>query len=207
MNKKFVLIACECSQIECSAFRRHGAIAFSCDIQPCYGGHPEWHIQDDVTKYLQSGGVFRTQDGKRHTVKQWDLIVSHPPCTYLTKASAVRLFAGRQLNQERYKKGIAARAFWQLCYDANAEHIAVENPTPLTIFKLPRPQMVIQPYEYGMPYSKRTCYWLRNLPPLMPTLHAVRYTSWTMRTSNPNVRSKSFENIAEQMAVQWLPLI
>ncbi len=119
-----VLVACEESQEVCKAFRALGHDAYSCDIQPCSGGHPEWHIQDDVLNYINGDTLplnwkrcapfpmFLTQDGKLHTMpKRWDLIIAHPPCTYLTNAGARWLWAGGRLNQDRYKKGLEGAAF------------------------------------------------------------------------------------------------
>ena len=137
-----VLIACEESQEVCKAFRAKGHNAFSCDIQECSGGHPEWHIQDDVLKHL---------DG-------WDLIIAHPPCTYLSNAGARWLWAGYRLNIERYEKGLDARAFFMKLWHANCPCICIENPIPSSIYFLPSCSQIVQPYEYGHPYSKK------NLP-------------------------------------------
>ena len=108
-----VLVACEESQRVCMAFREKGHEAYSCDIQPCSGGHPEWHIRIDVLKVL-NGGVFVTEDTEPHNIEKWDLIIGHPPCTYLSNAGARFLYLNGKLNQERYKKGLKAKEFlWQ----------------------------------------------------------------------------------------------
>lgn len=141
-----VLVACEESQEVCKAFRALGHEAYSCDIQECSGGHPEWHIKGDVIKLIcpdillcsfdhnipdEMWGEFRTMDGKTHELPpRWDLIIAHPPCTYLSNAGARWLYAGGKLNQERYKNGLAGKDFFMKFYNANCERIAIENPIP-----------------------------------------------------------------------------
>ena len=121
-NKLRVLIACEESQVVCTAFRELGHEAFSCDILPCSGGHPEWHIQDDVLKHLNDG---------------WDLMIAHPPCTYLSRAGARWLHQGGKINPDRYANGLKAKEFFLTLLNANIPMIAIENPTPLKIYELP----------------------------------------------------------------------
>lgn len=188
MRKLRVLIACEESQTACIQFRRLGHKAYSCDIQECSGGHPEWHICGDVLPLLSDS---------------WDIIIAHPPCTYLTKSSATRMFPNKILDTGRYEKMLAARQFFMRFYECDCRHVAIENPTPLKIAGLPPYSQVIQPYEFGHPYSKRTLLWLRDLPALMPTCYAARYTSWVLHSSWAKTRSKSFEGIAAAMANQW----
>ena len=106
-----VLIACEESQEVCKAFRLLGHEAYSCDIQPPSGGHPEWHILGNALAALQ-GGQIVTMDGTQHNVEQWDLLIAHPPCTYLSNAGARWLWAGHKLNQERYQQGLEAKEFF-----------------------------------------------------------------------------------------------
>lgn len=117
----FVLIACEESQAECLAFRRRGFIAFSCDLQKCSGGHPEFHILTDVTPLLHGMQDFVTMDGVMHHVHHWHLIIAHPPCTYLCKVSAVHMVVGGVLNENRYNLMLEARRFFLECYAADAE--------------------------------------------------------------------------------------
>ena len=205
--KKYVLIACERSQVECTAFRAVGAIAFSCDIQACAGNHPEWHIQGDVTPFLKGQRYFKTADGKEHHVSQWDLIIAHPPCTYLSRAGSTFLFPHGILDPIRHAHGIVAKCFFQTCLVSCATHVAVENPTPNKIWELPKPDQVLQPYEFGVPFQKRTLLWLRNLPPIMPTLYSSGRKSWVYNSRLPNTRSRSFEPIAKAMAEQWFPLL
>ena len=115
-----ILIACEESQRVCCAFRKKGIEAFSCDLLPCSGGHPEWHIKGDVTKLLAGGCGFQTEDGKIHFVNEWKGIIAFPPCTYLSNAGAKHLFKGHVLNEERYKKGLEGKAFFMLFYNNDA---------------------------------------------------------------------------------------
>ena len=149
-----VLVACEESQAVCLAFRKRGHEAYSCDIQEPSGGHPEWHIRADALELLKL---------------PWDLIIAHPPCAYMANSGAVRMRVKGEIQPERYKKAMEAKAFFMAFYDANCPKIAIENPTPMKLIGLPPYTQAIQPYEYGHPYSKRTCLWLKGLPPLVPT--------------------------------------
>lgn len=203
---KKVLVACEESQRVAMAFRRNGCEAYSADLQSCSGGHPEFHIKGDCLRLLD-GGSFRTEDGVLHNVDGWDLIVAHPPCTYLTKAGATQMYPHGQLNLERYRKGLEAKQFFMAFFNCTASHLCIENPTPLRIFDLPEQTQVVQPYEYGHPYSKRTLLWLRGLPELKSTQIVENYVSWCAVKRTAKQRSKTFEGIAEAMASQWLPLI
>lgn len=205
MAKK-ILVACEESQAVCKAFRKLGAEAYSADIQNCSGSHPEWHIKGDVLPLL-NGGLFRTQDGKVHRVQSWDLIIAHPPCTYLTRCGATHLYPHGELNQERYRKGLEGRKFFMFFFNCSASHLCIENPTPLRIFELPKESQVVQPFEYGNPYTKRTCLWLKGLPELVPTNIVNPIGSWVAMHKTAKQRSKTFSGIAEAMASQWLPLL
>ena len=169
-----VLVACEESQRVCTAFREKGHNAFSCDILPCSGGHPEWHCQGDVLNILNGSGnrqeYFCTQDNKSHKLPQkWDLIIAHPPCTYLSNAGARFLYPKGVLNEERLKLGLEAKEFFMAFYNADCEKICIENPTPSRVYELPKYTQVIQPWMFGHPVSKRTCLWLKGLEPLKPT--------------------------------------
>lgn len=206
-ENKYVLIACECSQVECAAFREIGCIAFSCDIKRQTGGHPEWHIQEDVTPFLKGRRYFNTNDGKLHHVPKWHLIIAHPPCTYLCNLSGVQLMKNGQRNEIRYAHGIVAREFFYKCINAACDCVAVENPTPLSLWQLPTPTQVIQPYQYGHPYSKRTCLWLRNLPPLLPELWTDGHTQYVRRSRLSSTRARAFSGIAKAMANQWHDVI
>lgn len=167
-----VLVACEESQRVCTAFRREGHEAYSCDIIKPSGEHPEWHILGDALEVINPNPDIRfvTMDGVQHIVDKWDLIIAHPPCTYLSNAGACRLYPKKgQLNQERYTKGVQAKEFFMQFINANCEHIAVENPIPSRIYNLPKYTQIIQPYQFGHPYTKKTCLWLKGLPKLQPT--------------------------------------
>ena len=225
-----ILVACEESQEVCKAFRAKGHEAYSCDVQECSGGHPEWHILGDALEALQ-GGQVTTMDGQTHEVGKWDMLIAHPPCTYLTNGSAVRLlrkeskvYPGyglfQMVNVERLKKGILSRDFFMAFLDADVERIAVENPVPMALWMLPRHTQIIQPYEHGHPYSKKTCLWLKGLQPLKPTeIVTEGVTPWVnggckdahgnyrrvqgRRERDPKNRSKTFPGIARAMAEQW----
>ena len=162
-----VLIACEESQVVCAAFRERGHEAYSCDIIECSGGHNEWHIKCDVVPLLNGNCRFVTMDNEPHYIDgKWDMIIAFPPCTFMSKAGARWMFPKGELSQERYAKAMAAKEFFMQIFNADCDRIAIENPRPLKIVELPEPQQVIQPYQFGHPYSKATCLWLKNLPPL-----------------------------------------
>lgn len=198
-----VLIACEESQAECRAFRELGHKAYSCDIQKCRrNGHPEWHIKGDVTPYLDGRTQFWTQDGKHHHISRWHLIIAHPPCTYLCKVSSVHMMIQGKINEERYQKMVEAREFFLRCLNANAPHVAVENPLPMARAELPPPDCFIQPFWFGHKYSKKTLYWLKNLPPLMPDATQLEYKQY-VHSSRGKYRSTTFEGVAKAIARQW----
>lgn len=122
-----VLIACEESQTSCIEFRKLGHNAFSCDIQACSGGFPEWHIKGDCLSLIDGSCSFFTCDGVNHYISSWDLIIAHPPCTYLSRAGSCRMFPRPHvLNYDRYEKAIAARDFFMRIYNACCEHICIE---------------------------------------------------------------------------------
>ena len=204
---KYVLIACEESQTVCREFRRLGAVAFSCDIQKCSGGHDEWHIRENVLPFLRGRRYFTTEDRKIHHVPQWDLIIAHPPCTYISKAGSNHLVKNGQVNKIREAYGIVAVDFFQKCLDAKAKCVCVENPVPMARWGLPMATQIIGPWQFGHPYTKRTCLWLKNLPPLLPTIFAMPRKSWVRNTHLAKKRSKTFPGIAKAMAEQWFPLI
>lgn len=150
-----VLIACEESQTVTKEFRELGHEAYSCDLQECSGGHDEWHLNVDATQLLKM---------------KWDLIIAHPPCTYMTNGGAVRMYKEKGvIDEERFRKAMDAKAFFMLFFNSKCKHIAIENPLPMSCVELPPYDQVIEPYEYGDPYSKKTCLWLKNLPLLKPT--------------------------------------
>ena len=199
-----ILIACEESQAVCIEFRKLGHEAYSCDTQPCSGGHPEWHFQQDVTDLLQ---------------QKWDMIIAFPPCTYMTNAGAVRMRVKGEIVKDRYDKAMKAKEFFMKFFNADCDKIAIENPTPMKIVGLPEYTQAIQPYQFGHPYSKRTCLWLKGLPPLIATEIIQEHTPYVnggSKDANGNyrrfqgrgerdqkTRSKTFGGIAKAMAEQW----
>lgn len=198
-----VLIACEESQVECKAFRDAGFNAFSCDVQhPHKRANISWHIIGDVTPLLQGQTTFRTMDNKTHRLEKWHLIIAHPPCTYLCKVGSVQLIKDGQVNQDRLAKMMQAREFFMICYDAVADYVVVENPLPMARANLPKPSCFVQPFWFGHPYSKKTLYWLRNLPPLMPEKEIANFKEY-VRSSRGKYRSRSFLGIANAMVKQW----
>ena len=222
-----VLVACEESQRVCMAFRERGHEAYSCDIQPCSGGHPEWHIQDDVLNFINGRGtpnlamfVLAESGDIIEIPEKWDLIVAHPPCTYLSNAGARWLYAGGKLNTERYEKGLDGKKFFMSMLNADCPRIAVENPIPSSIYGLPEYSQIIQPYYFGEPWSKKTCLWLKGLDILQPTdivmdhkpycssgsysgTHDPKYKGASRKGGSAKSRSKTFWGIARAMAEQW----
>ena len=226
-----VLVACEESQRVCTAFRELGHEAYSADIQEPSGGHPEWHILGDVLEVLNPSDhlgdfeasdryiSFKTMDGSYHEVEQWDIIIAHPPCTYLSNAGARHLWKGHKLNEERYKLGLEGKKFFMNFINAECEHICVENPIPSKVYEMPPYTQTIQPYEYGHPFSKRTCLWLKGLPELQPTNIVEPIGTYCPSGSyshkhdnkhrglftkdRPRQRSKTFEGIAAAIAKQF----
>ena len=207
MRRLRVLIACEESQAVCKAFRELGHEAYSCDIQDCSGGHPEWHFKQDVLPLLH---------------EHWDLIIAHPPCTYLT------VTGNRWFNVERYgdaaiqraKDREEAAAFFMEFVNAPCEHIAIENPIGVMSSRYRKADQTIQPYQFGDPHRKSTCLWLKGLPKLEPTKivepEIVVYKNgkgtdspWHMdsmklpKEERSRFRSKTFPGIAKAMAEQW----
>lgn len=201
-----ILVACEESQAVTIELRKLGHEAYSCDLEECSGGHPEWHLQQDGLPLLQ---------------EPWDMIIAFPPCTYLTNAGARWLYAGGRLNEERYKKGLEGKAFFMEFLNAPCDKIAIENPVASSIFEMPKYQQIIQPYQFGHPYTKKTCLWLKGLPPLVPTDDVgkpvydrftqkngkERNTCWEMSVKGGKYRAKNraktFPGIAKAMAEQW----
>lgn len=217
-----VLVACEESQRVCTAFREKGHEAYSCDLIECSGGHPEWHIKADVLPLINGRCSFKTCDRKEHIIEgKWDLLIAHPPCTFMTKAGACRMYkiidGERYINEERFFKAMAAKEFFLKFYNADCDRICIENPTPMKIIGLPPPSQVIQPYEYGEPYSKRTLLWLTGLPALCPTNIITEYKPFLPSNTSKNKGtdynkgcasgskewSKTFLGIANAMAEQW----
>lgn len=201
-----VLIACERSQEITWAFRRLGYSAYSCDIEKSYGGHPEYHIVGDAAQVVQGHGVWVTEGGFPVCIPQhWDMIIAHPPCTNLAHVSSVALSQGKH----NYIDVLEAVRFFLTMLSAPAKFVCVENPAPLGIAKLPPYSQIVNPYDFGHPYSKRWCLWLRNLPQLLPT-HGryIVHKSWHDHCSSTSRRrSHTFNGVAKAMAEQWGPLL
>ena len=192
-----VLVACEESQRTCIEFRKLGHEAYSCDIQECSGGHPEWHILGDVIPFLD---------------EDWDLIIAHPPCTYLSNVGVQHLYKrDGNFNEERYKLGLEAKDFFMKFYNCKCKHVCIENSVATRIYNLPPYTQIIEPYYFGDPYQKKTCLWLKGLPKLKPTnICEQRESTRTVggwynhggkdRQKN---RSKTFPGIARAFAQQY----
>jgi len=217
-----VLVACEESQRVCSAFRARGHLAFSCDIIKPSGGHPEWHIQQDVLPLLNGNCDFETLSGDSYHIDRWDLIIAHPPCTYLT-TTGNRWFNIEKYGdkaRERYKLREEAIKFFMAFVEADCDHIMIENPVGIMSTQYRKPDQIIQPYWFGDPFEKRTCLWLKGLPPLkktdevtpekrkefksgksMPAWYAESFS--LPAAERTRVRSQTFPGFAEAMAEQW----
>lgn len=213
-----ILVACEESQEVCKAFRKLGHEAYSCDVIPCSGGHPEWHIQGNVLNILNGGKHIILHNGEILTIDKWDLMIAHPPCTYITKAGTRWLFPKGKLNQERYKKGLEAKKFFKRLFNAHIPRICVENPVPHKVFDMPKETQIIQPFYFGHKVQKTTLLWLKNLPKLKSTNtlfkhiapefmrdnKGIRHSKWFMDCGfDSKKKSKTFRGIAEAMAEQW----
>ena len=203
-----VLIACEESQAVTKAFRALGHEAYSCDLLPCSGGHPEWHFQQSVFEVIDKG---------------WDLMIAHPPCTFLSVSGARHLYnKDKTPNLERYKKQAEALEFVQKLMDADVPRIVIENPVSVISSKIRKPEQIIQPWMFGDEATKTTCLWIKNLPNLVPTKivgkgertvfksgksHPKWYADALAKAKTPaerrTLRSKTFDGIAQAMANQW----
>jgi len=196
-----ILIACEESQAVTTEFRKLGIEAFSCDLMPCSGGHPEWHLQQDVSLLLK---------------ESWDMIVAFPPCTHLA-VSGARWFKEKRADG-RQQQGID---FFRLFTDLSCERVVIENPVGIMSTQWRKPDQIIQPYEFGDSFSKKTCLWLKGVPKLVPTdivdpgefityASGRRLPKWYSEASGKNrstLRSKTFPGIAQAMANQWATLL
>jgi site-specific DNA-cytosine methylase len=208
-----VLVACEESQAVTKAFRKLGHEAYSCDIQECSGDKPEWHIKGDAIKEAYSG--------------KYDLMIAHPPCTYLAVSGARWMYnKDGSVNKERLTNQRKALNFVQKLMDAPIEKIAIENPVSVISSQIRKPDQIIQPYEYGHSEAKKTCFWLKNLPLLQPTKivdkgefvewvdkngKKKRQAKWYLdvltkaktKAERQKLRSKTYQGIADAIANQW----
>ena len=202
-----VLVACEESQAVCKEFRKLGHEAYSCDIVHCSGGHPEWHLQQDVLPLLK---------------EKWDMIIAFPPCTYLT------VTGNRWFNIDRYGEKAIQRHkdrkdaidFFMAFANADCEKIAIENPVGIMSSEWRKPNQIINPWQFGDAFEKKTCLWLKGLPELKPTniveipprkmfdsgksMPSWYAEAWHLpKEERAKLRSKTFPGIARAMAEQW----
>ena len=217
-----VLIACEESQAVCKEFRARGHEAYSCDIIPCSGGHPQWHIQGDALHVMNGNTIFTTQDGTSHIIEgKWDLLIAHPPCTYLTVSGNRWFNVSRYGNKaiQRQKDRMDAIELFMAFVHAYCDRIAIENPIGCMSSTYRKPDQVVHPYWFGDAERKATCLWLKGLPPLTPTrmVTPVIITGKNGKTDSPwhlntlglpederrRARSKTFPGLAKAIAEQW----
>lgn len=218
-----ILVACEESQAVTKEFRRLGHEAYSCDIIECSGGHPEWHIMQDVLPLLSGNCEFMSMDGQYHNIEgKWDIVIAFPPCTYLT------VTGNRWFNVDRYGEKAIKRhkdreeaiEFFMAFANADCSRVAIENPVGVMSSEWRKPNQIINPYEFGDPYEKKTCLWLKGLPELKPTnivevpprkrfdsgksMPSWYAEAWHLpKDERAKLRSKTFPGIAKAMAEQW----
>ena len=214
-----ILIACEESQRVCEAFRNKGHNAFSCDLIECSGGHPEWHIQQDVLPLLNGNCSFVTCDNVEHKQEgKWDMIIAFPPCTYLTNTGN-RWFNIEKYGEkaiERHRLREEAVVFFKQIGEADCDKIVIENPVGVISTRWKKPTQIIQPYHFGEPARKTTCLWLKGVEPLVPTNIVepdvysyvakdgrVKTDSRWRNSMTAKERSKTFMGVALAMADQW----
>lgn len=228
-----VLIACEESQTVCKEFRKLGIEAYSCDILPCSGGHPEWHFKEDIFNIINNKGG-QTQSGANIIVDRWDLMIAHPPCTYLAVSGARWFYHPEDKNlpvekrrphpkfPNRKQEREEAIAFFIKLMEAPIKRIAIENPIGIISTRYRKPDQIVQPYMFGDEAEKTTCLWLKNLPHLMPTKVVDKgervvlssgksLPKWYSDSFNTKIstemrrtlRSKTFQGFAEAIANQW----
>jgi len=207
-----ILVACEESQAITKELRALGHEAFSCDLLPCSGGHPEWHFQEDVFEVIEQG---------------WDMMIAHPPCTYLAVSGARWLYnKDGSKNEERWRNQAEALQFVQRLMDAPIDKIAIENPVSVISSHIRKPDQIVNPWMFGDKASKTTCFWLKNLPKLEPTdivekgefIEFIskkgvkkRQPKWYFDalkeaktpTERRTLRSKTFKGMAQAIANQW----
>jgi len=217
-----VLIACEESQAVCKEFRARGHEAYSCDIISCSGGHPEWHIQGDALRVIDGNTSFVTEDGISHRIDgEWDLLIAHPPCTYLTVSGNrwfdVSKYGAKALQRQKDRR--EAAEFFMAFVNAKCQRIAIENPIGVMSTYYKKPDQVVHPYWFGDPERKATCLWLKGLPALVPTnmVEPVVITCKNGKTDSPwhmntlglpaeerrRLRSKTFPGLAKAIVEQW----
>ena len=219
-----VLVACEESQRVCEAFRKRGCEAYSADLIDCSGGHPEWHIQGDVIPIINGHCSFKTNDGVVHNIDdEWDLIIAHPPCTYLTNSGSLWFNIEKYGDKarQRYKDREVAVDFFMKFVNANCQHIAIENPVGHMSSAYRKLDCIYNPYDFkGETECKKTCLWLKGLKPLKS--NRDKPLPVESRTHNgfkghfgdkcygwndpecSRLRSQTPVGVAEVMAEQWI---
>jgi site-specific DNA-cytosine methylase len=184
-GKMKVLVACEESQVVCKAFRKLGHDAYSCDIIDCSGGHPEWHIKDNVLNVIRDS---------------WDMMIAHPPCTHLAVSGA------RWFKEKRNEQDESIEFFMTLIL-TDIPRIAIENPISIMSTRYRKPDQIIQPWQYGHGETKATCLWLKNLPKLNPTKlvngREPRIHKMAPSKTRSRDRAVTYQGIADAMAMQW----
>ena len=205
-----ILVACEESQAVCKEFRALGHEAYSCDIIDCSGGHPEWHIMQDVLPLLNGNCEFKTCNGQAHKIDgKWDMIIAFPPCTHLC-VSGARWF---KEGIKPYSLQEQGAEFFMEFVNADCEQIAIENPIGVMSTKYRKPNQIINPFQFGHPEQKKTCLWLKGLYNLKETNNVYDYMMtlpikertrihW-LGSNHSKERSKTFPGIAKAMAEQW----
>lgn len=220
------LVACEESQAVTIELRNLGVEAYSCDIQDCSGGHPEWHIKGDVLPIINGRCETTTMDGEKHTIDgKWDLLIAHPPCTDLAVSGAA-WFAEKQHDMRQQKSCV----FFMYFVLAHCKRIAIENPVGIMSTVYRKPDQIIHPWQFGDNHEKTTCLWLKGLPKLTPEVKEkpeLEYFEWRDKKTGKikrqpkwfadawklspeeraRVRSKTFPGIAKAMATQWVSYI
>lgn len=205
-----VLVACEESQAVTIELRKLGHEAYSCDVEPCSGGHPEWHIQQDVLPLINGNCNFYAVDGTYHEiVGRWDMLIAFPPCTHLC-VSGARWF--KEGVKPLYLQDQGAEFFMRFV-NSNCPRIAIENPVGVMSTRYRKPDQIINPYQFGHPEQKKTCLWIKGLPLLIDTDNVYAYMMtlpvkqrtrihW-LGSNHSKERSKTYPGIARAMAEQW----
>lgn len=217
-----VLVACEESQRVCRAFRMKGHEAYSCDLKECSGYLPQYHIRANCLPLLNGNRYFTTQDGTSHAIEgKWDLIIAHPPCTYLA-TSGNRWFSINRYGNKAIKRmqlRTEAINFFMCFVNADCDRIAIENPVGIMSRLYRKPDQIINPYEFGHTATKKTCLWLKGLPTLKPTKivepelvtlsTGKKVPKWDYNALHESyderqaIRSRTFWGIAKAMSEQW----
>ena len=206
-----ILVACEESQAVTNELRRLGHEAYSCDVIECSGGHQEWHIMQDVLPLLNGYCTFTTMDGVVHKIDgEWDMIIAFPPCTHLAVSGAAWFKEKRK--DGRQQEGID---FFMMFANCDCERVAIENPVGIMSTHYRKPDQIIQPWQFGHPEKKKTCLWIKGLPPLKPTNDVSSYMKTLPKNRQERLhylppspdramlRSKTYPGIARAMAEQW----